>query len=84
MIMPGVSIGHGAIIGAGSVVASDVAPYAIIAGNPAREVRLRFDPDIIERLLAVAWWDWPLEKITRHLSEISSADIEALERAAQR
>ncbi|UOQ71545.1 CatB-related O-acetyltransferase [Hymenobacter cellulosilyticus] len=67
-IMPGVTIGDGAIIGAYSVVTRDVAPYTIVGGNPAQVIRLRFDPATITQLLAVAWWDWPIEKITRYTS----------------
>jgi acetyltransferase-like isoleucine patch superfamily enzyme len=53
-----VSIGHGAVVGAGAVVAQDVPPYAIVAGNPARVLRSRFDPEVVERLLRIAWWEW--------------------------
>ncbi|WP_019998349.1 CatB-related O-acetyltransferase [Aureimonas ureilytica] len=81
VILPGVTIGDGAVIGAFSVVARDVAPYAIVAGNPAVERRRRFAPETIERLLRVAWWNWPIERITRNLAAIRGADIDALERA---
>lgn len=81
-VMPGVEIGSGAIVAARSVVSADVPPYAIVAGNPARIVRMRFSDDVVERLLAVAWWDWPVEKITRHLDAIRGSDIFRLERAA--
>lgn len=82
MVMPGVTIGDGAIVAAGSVVAGDVPAYAIVAGNPARVVRTRFGEDVVRRLLAVAWWDWPAEKITRNLGAIRGADIDALEACA--
>jgi virginiamycin A acetyltransferase len=59
-----------------------VPPYAIVGGNPATVIRSRFDPVTVERLLAVAWWDWPIEKVTRHLSAICGGDVGALERAA--
>ncbi len=78
MILPGVHIGSGAVIGAGSVVTKDVRPYAIVAGNPAREVRRRFDDATIDRLLALAWWDWPAEKITQNLPAITRGDLGAL------
>ena len=81
MILPGVTIGHGAIIGSRAVVAGDVPPYAVAAGNPARTVRLRYDEATIARLLAIAWWDWPVERITRNLDAIRGADIDRLENA---
>ncbi len=83
VIMPGVQIGHGAIVAARSVVTRDVPPYAIVAGNAARVVKTRFDRQTVRRLLAVAWWDWPVEKITEHLDAIRGADIERLERAGR-
>lgn len=81
-ILPGARIGDGVIIGAGAVVSGTVAPYQIIAGNPARAVRARFAPDIVARLLALRWWDWPIEHILRHEAAICGADISALEQAA--
>lgn len=62
-ILSGITIGDGAVIGARSVVTKDVPPYAIAAGNPARVVKYRFDEKTIERLLAIAWWNWPDEEI---------------------
>jgi virginiamycin A acetyltransferase len=63
MILGAVTIGHGAVIAAGSVVLSDVAPYTLVAGNPARVLRHRFSPATVEALLEMAWWDWPDEVI---------------------
>ena len=80
-IMPGVTIGAGAIVAASSVVTRDVAPYAVVAGNPAREVRRRFDEATVARLLAVAWWDWDAAKLTRNLDAVRGAEIDALEAA---
>lgn len=80
-MMPGVTIGNGAIVAAMSVVTGDVPPYAIVAGNPARVVRLRFQPDEVARLLRIAWWDWDADKVTRHLDLLRAADIDALEQA---
>ncbi len=82
IIMPGVTIGDGAIVGAKSVVTHDVPPYSVVAGNPAKAVKTRFDRRTVARLLAVAWWDWPVDKITRNLNAIRGADIAALEAAA--
>ncbi len=82
MIMPGVTIGAGAIVAARSVVASDVPAYAVVGGNPARVIRYRFSPEEIERLLALAWWDWPIEHVTASLDAIRGGDVAALERAA--
>jgi virginiamycin A acetyltransferase len=81
VLMPGVTIGAGAIVSARAVVTRDVPPFAIVAGNPARVVRHRFDPDTTRRLLAVSWWDWPVERITRNLAAIRGSDIAALEAA---
>nr|WP_321461710.1 CatB-related O-acetyltransferase [uncultured Cohaesibacter sp.] len=83
-IMPGVTIGSGAIIGAGAMVASDVPDYAIVVGNPARVIRMRFDAETIDRLLDIRWWDWPIEMINRHRSLIQGADSEALQAALER
>ncbi|SKB15141.1 Virginiamycin A acetyltransferase [Planktothrix sp. PCC 11201] len=80
-IMPGINIGDGAIIGAQSVVTRDVLPYTIVGGNPAKEIRKRFEDSIIKELLNIRWWDWDIQKITRHLNAICGADIEALRQA---
>ena len=81
LIMPGVTIGDGAIIAARSVVTGDVPPYAIVGGNPARVVRERFDAESRRRLLSLAWWDRPVEWISRHLHLIRGGDVAALEAA---
>lgn len=80
-IMPGVTLGSGAIIAAGSVVTRDVAPYTIVRGNPAQPIRQRFDDSTIADLLAIAWWDWPIDTIETHLAAIEGADIAALKAA---
>lgn len=70
-IIKGVKIGNGAIIGTNSVVTKDVPPYAIVGGNPAKIIRYRFSPEIIEALDKIKWWYWPLEKVkaNRHYME---------------
>lgn len=78
VIMPGVTVGDGAIVAAKSVVVSDVAPYTIVGGNPAKCIRQRFSDEIIQSLVEVAWWNWEIEKITRNLEIIVAADIESL------
>lgn len=65
-ILPGVTIGDGAIIGSYAVVTRDVPPYAIVGGNPAQLIRKRFDDWVIDRLLKIVWWNWPVEKITQY------------------
>jgi virginiamycin A acetyltransferase len=78
VIMPGVSIGDGAIIGAYSIVTKNVEPYTIVAGNPAHLIRKRFTEDVIEKLLQVKWWDWEYDKITRNIKAIVGTDIKQL------
>lgn len=81
-VMPGVRIGHGAIISTGSVVTADVPDYGIVGGNAARLIRSRYTDEDIARLLAVAWWDWPLDHLTAHVPTIMSGTIADLEAAA--
>ncbi len=78
-IMPGVKIGDGAVIATHSTVVKDVEPYSIVGGNPATEIRKRFSPGIIERLLNLKWWDWDAEKITRNVQHLTGFDIDKLE-----
>ena len=76
MILSGVSIGHGAVVAAGSIVTRDVEPYAIVAGNPARLLKWRFTSEIRTSLLQVAWWDWPTEEISRLAPLLCSGRID--------
>ena len=82
LVMNGVSIGNGAIIGAKAVVTRDVPPYSVVTGNPAKVVKMRFDDQSIERLQKIAWWNWEIEKITRHVQLITHLDIDRLEEAS--
>lgn len=77
-IMPGVKIGDGAIIASKAVVSKEVAPYAIVGGNPANEIRKRFSESEIERLLALQWWNWEIEKITQNVHLLTGKEIEKL------
>ncbi len=74
-IMPGVKIGDGAIIGMNSVVASDVPPYTIVAGNPARIIRQRFDNELIDLLLRFKWWDKEIEEINELIPILTCSDL---------
>jgi virginiamycin A acetyltransferase len=78
VMMPGVQVGDGAIVAAKSVVVSDLSPYTIVGGNPAKPIRQRFEEDVVRALIEVAWWNWDIEKITRNLEKIVAADIDAL------
>jgi virginiamycin A acetyltransferase len=77
-IMPGIKIGHGAIIGTNTLVTKEVAPYTIVGGNPGKLIRNRFDQQTIDFLLELAWWDWPIERITKHVKDIASGNLEIL------
>jgi acetyltransferase-like isoleucine patch superfamily enzyme len=76
-VMSGVTIGDGAVVGTKAVVARDVRPYAVVVGNPAREIRRRFSDEQVEALLRIRWWDWPTEKVEEHVALLSSSDIDA-------
>jgi hypothetical protein len=84
VVLSGVTIGDGAVVGARSVVRSDVAPYAVVAGNPAVLVRHRFSPEIIARLVALAWWDWAPEKLEPLIPLMLDRNIDAFLAAAER
>lgn len=80
--MPGVTIGHGCIVAARSVVVSDLPPYTIAGGNPAKPLKQRFDDRTIETLLSLRWWDWPIEAVEAHIDAICGADLETLQTVA--
>lgn len=80
LIMPGVSIGDGAIVSSRATVVADVPPYTVVGGNPARVIKERFPAGVAAALQEIAWWDWPVEHITEHLALIAGGDVAALAR----
>ena len=83
VILPGVHIGDGAIIGAESVVGSDVAPYSIVIGNPARMLRKRFDDGLIDLMLRFRWWDRSIEEINSLIPILTCSDLERVRQELQ-
>ena len=77
MVLSGVRVGDGAVIGARAVVASDVDAYTVVAGNPARPLRRRFDEARIRALLEIRWWDWPAERVAACAELLCGPDIDA-------
>ncbi|MGL4939192.1 type B chloramphenicol O-acetyltransferase [Shewanella sp.] len=78
MIMPGVTVGNGAVIGSKAVVTKDVPAYSIVAGNPAKHIRFRFNAEQIAMLEAMQWWHWSDEAIKQAMLQLCSQDIAAL------
>ena len=78
--LPGVKVGDGAIIGANSVVREDIEPYTVVIGNPARELRKRFDNEMIEILEKLKWWDKSIEEINDLILILTSSDLEKVKR----
>lgn len=80
-ILPGARIGSGTIIGAGAVVGGEIPPYSLVAGNPGRVIRPRFDAATVARLLEIGWWDWSIDRILAAEAAICGGDLAALEAA---
>lgn len=78
-IMAGVTIGDGAIIGTNATVTKDVEPYSIVGGNPAKEIKKRFSPEVTKQLIDLKWWNWDAEKITRNIQPLTGLDFDKLE-----
>jgi acetyltransferase-like isoleucine patch superfamily enzyme len=76
VVMSGVTIGSGAVVATRAVVTKDVRPYAIVAGNPAREVGRRFPDEQVDALQRIAWWDWPVDVILERVEELCSPDLD--------
>jgi acetyltransferase-like isoleucine patch superfamily enzyme len=77
LILSGVTIGDGAIVAAGAVVTKDVPPYAIVGGNPAKVLRYRYDEDEREAMLAIRWWDWPVDVVREAVPLLAGKDLDA-------
>jgi chloramphenicol O-acetyltransferase type B len=83
MLMSGVTIGDGAVVAARALVTKDVPPYTIVGGSPAKPLRTRFPPEVVDKLLAIRWWDWPEERIRRAAPLLQSPDVVAFIRAVE-
>jgi len=77
-IMPGVTIGDGAIIATNATVTKNVDPYTIVGGNPAKDIKKRFSEKTIKELLDIKWWNWSIDKITANVQNLTSGNIELL------
>jgi phosphonate metabolism protein (transferase hexapeptide repeat family) len=77
VVLPGVSMGNGAVAGAGAIVTKDVPAFAIVVGNPARLLRYRFPPEFMITLEQIAWWDWPDERLAAGMADFRSMGVEA-------
>ncbi len=76
VVMPGVTIGHGAVVAASAVVTKDVAPYAIVAGVPARFLKWRFEPKVSERIIALGWWDWDHDRLAGAVAGMQTMTVQ--------
>ncbi|WP_111560182.1 type B chloramphenicol O-acetyltransferase [Paracoccus sediminilitoris] len=78
VVMPGITIGDGAVIGTRAVVTRNVAPYSIVGGHPAKEIRRRFAEDLVDLLLELRWWEWSEDQLNAAMPLLTSGDIQAL------
>lgn len=78
-ILAGVKIGDGVIVAANSTVTKDIEPYSIVGGNPAKLIRKRFDENTTAKLLALKWWDWDIDRITKNINVLTGKDVDQLE-----
>ena len=76
IVLPGISIGHGAVVAAGAVVTKDVEPYAVVAGVPAKRIKWRFEKLIRVRMITLAWWDWPQERLMAAVQDMQVLSAE--------
>ncbi|WP_120631369.1 CatB-related O-acetyltransferase [Ruegeria sp. EL01] len=83
MLMPGAELGCGVIVAARAVVRGKIPDFAVVAGNPAKVIRMRFEPPEISKLLEIAWWNWTPEKIAKNLHLIEQGDVAALARCSE-
>lgn len=83
-ILPGVHIGDGAIIGMNSVVGTDISPYTIVAGNPVKEIRKRFDDELIQIMKKLQWWDLSIEEIEQLIPILSCSDLQKVKEALKK
>ena len=77
IILPGITIGHGAVVAAGAVVTRDVAPYAVVAGVPARFLKWRFAPETAQRIMRLGWWDWEHGRLAQAEDDMRALSVEA-------
>jgi phosphonate metabolism protein (transferase hexapeptide repeat family) len=76
IVLPGVRIGHGAVVAAGAVVTKDVAAHTVVAGVPARMIKRRFSESVSERIIALAWWDWPHDRLAAAVEDMRALSVE--------